>query len=94
MSTVFIRNAAYEYQVIRPVVFDMLASDEAPTIDVGTRVLIKPNFLAPATPEKALTTHPMIVKAAAEFALDKGARVQISDSPAMGNFSRLLKIGG
>jgi uncharacterized protein (DUF362 family) len=50
MSTVIIRKADYDYQVIRPIVFDMLASEEAPAIDAGTRVLIKPNFLAPAAP--------------------------------------------
>jgi uncharacterized protein (DUF362 family)/Pyruvate/2-oxoacid:ferredoxin oxidoreductase delta subunit len=94
MSTVHIRQAVYNDRVIRPLVFDMLASAEAPAIDTGARVLIKPNFLAPATPGRAVTTHPLIVKAAAEFALEKGARVQISDSPAMGNFSSLLKKGG
>lgn len=94
MSTVTIRKAAYDYQVIRPIVFEMLESKEAPGIEPGTRVLIKPNFLAPAEPEKAMTTHPLIVRAAAEFALSKGARVRISDSPAMGSFSRLIKKGG
>ncbi len=94
MSTVIIRKAAYDYQVIRPIVFEMLASGEAPSIDAGARVLIKPNFLAPAVPEKALTTHPLIVKATAEFALEKGARVQISDSPATGSFTKLFKKGG
>jgi uncharacterized protein (DUF362 family)/Pyruvate/2-oxoacid:ferredoxin oxidoreductase delta subunit len=94
MSTVFIRHATYEYQAIRPIVFEMLSAGEAPTIDSGTRVLIKPNFLSPAVPDKAVTTHPLVVRAAAEFALDKGARVQISDSPAMGSFARLMKKGG
>jgi uncharacterized protein (DUF362 family)/Pyruvate/2-oxoacid:ferredoxin oxidoreductase delta subunit len=94
MSVVFIRKADYTDTVIQPIVFEMLASAEAPAIETNARVLIKPNFLAPAAPEKAVTTHPLIVKAAAEFALEKGARVQISDSPAMGNFSRLLKKGG
>ena len=94
MSTVIIRKAAYDYQVIRPIVFEMLESSEAPVIDAGTRVLIKPNFLAPAAPEEAVTTHPLIIKAVAEFALARGARVQISDSPAMGSFSKLLKKGG
>jgi uncharacterized protein (DUF362 family) len=94
MSTVIIRKADYDYQVIRPIVSDMLASEEAPAIDAGTRVLIKPNFLAPAAPDRAVTTHPTIVRAAAEFALAKGARVQISDSPAMGSFTKLLKKGG
>lgn len=94
MSTVHIRQATYNYEVLRPIVFEMLGSAEGPPIDVGTRVLIKPNFLAPARPDKAVTTHPLIVKAAAEFALEKGARVQISDSPAMGSFSKLLRKGG
>lgn len=94
MSTVHIRQATYNYEVLRPIVFEMLGSAEGPPIDVGTRVLIKPNFLAPATPDKAVTTHPLIVKAAAEFALEKEARVQISDSPAMGSFSKLLRKGG
>ncbi len=57
-------------------------------------MLIKPNFLAPAPPDQAVTTHPLLVRAAAEFALEHGARVQISDSPAMGSFARLLKVGG
>jgi uncharacterized protein (DUF362 family)/Pyruvate/2-oxoacid:ferredoxin oxidoreductase delta subunit len=94
MSTVIIRNAAYDERVVRSIVFEMLTSGEAPIIDAGCRVLIKPNFLAPAAPDKAVTTHPLIVKAAAEFALAKGARVQISDSPAMGSFPKLLKKGG
>jgi uncharacterized protein (DUF362 family)/Pyruvate/2-oxoacid:ferredoxin oxidoreductase delta subunit len=94
MSTVFIRQAAYDAQIIRPLIFEMLTSAQAPVIGAGTRVLIKPNFLAPAPPGRAVTTHPLLVRAAAEFALDRGARVQISDSPAMGSFARLLRVGG
>jgi len=94
MSTVFIRKAEYDDAVIRPLVFDMLASAEAPNIDAGTRVLIKPNFLSPAEPEKALTTHPLILRAAAEYCLEKGAEVRISDSPATGSFAKVMKKGG
>lgn len=94
MPAVIVRNAVYEAEVIRSIVFEMLSSAEAPTIEPGARVLIKPNFLAPAAPARALTTHPLIVRAAAEFALAKGARVQISDSPALANFAKLLKKGG
>ena len=94
MSTVFIRQADYTDSTIRSILFEMLSSDEGPVIDAGARVLIKPNFLNPAAPEKAITTHPLIVKAAIEYALEKGARVQVSDSPAIGNFSTLLKKGG
>jgi uncharacterized protein (DUF362 family)/Pyruvate/2-oxoacid:ferredoxin oxidoreductase delta subunit len=93
MSTVLIREATYNDQEIRSIVSEMLTSAEAPDIVTGTRVLIKPNFLAPATPEKAITTHPLIVREVAAFAVEKGARVQISDSPAIGSFSRLLNKG-
>ncbi len=94
MSTVYIRQASYEYQSLRPIVFEMLASEAAPEIRAGTRVLIKPNFLMPAEPDKAITTHPLVVKAAVAFMLDRGAKVQISDSPAMGNFHSLMRKGG
>ena len=94
MSTVFIRKAEYDDAVIRPLVFEMLASEEAPVIDAGSRVLIKPNFLSPAKPEQALTTHPLILRAAAEYCLEKGARVRISDSPASGSFAKVMKKGG
>jgi uncharacterized protein (DUF362 family)/Pyruvate/2-oxoacid:ferredoxin oxidoreductase delta subunit len=94
MSTVFIRQADYTDLTIREIIFEMLSAAEGPVIDTGTRVLIKPNFLSPAAPEKAITTHPLIVKAAAAFALEKGAQVQVSDSPAVGSFSTLLKKGG
>lgn len=94
MARVLIRQAVYNYQVVRPIIFEMLASADGLQIKAGDRVVIKPNWLAPASPEKAVTTHPMVVRAAAEFALEAGARVQISDSPAMGSFSKLLKKGG
>lgn len=94
MSIVRIRKAAYDYQVIQPIVFDMLASAGAPVVDATTRVLLKPNFLSLATPERAMTTHPFVVRAAAEYMLEKGAHVQISDSPAAGSFSKLVKKGG
>ncbi|MDL2268820.1 DUF362 domain-containing protein [Desulfosarcina sp. OttesenSCG-928-G17] len=94
MSSVWVRPATYDISRIRTVVSEMLSTDAAPAITSGTRVLIKPNFLQPAQPEQAITTHPLILRAAAEFALEKGAQVQISDSPAMGSFSRILKKGG
>ena len=37
------------------------------TLGSGMRVLIKPNLLAPAPPEKAILTHPFLIKAAVEY---------------------------
>lgn len=94
MSTVNIRQAEYTEQSIRASVYEMLSSEEGPVIEPGSVVLIKPNFLKPAPPEQAVTTHPLIVKAAVMYALEKGARVQVSDSQASGSFRAILQKGG
>jgi uncharacterized protein (DUF362 family)/Pyruvate/2-oxoacid:ferredoxin oxidoreductase delta subunit len=57
-------------------------------------VLIKPNFLIPATPDMGIITHPMIVRSVAQYVLERGAAVQISDSPALGSLSRVARVGG
>jgi len=41
-----------------------------------------------------MVTHPMVVKAAVEYVLHKGARPQVSDSPAMGSWEKVLKESG
>ncbi len=53
--------------------------------------MIKPNLLSAASPEDAILTHPLVIKAAVEYVLEKGARPQVSDSPAIGSFERILK---
>ena len=44
--------------------------------------------------EKAIVTHPQIVRIVVEYLLDKGAVVQVSDSPAAGNFHKIVRQGG
>ncbi|RJQ50690.1 MAG: DUF362 domain-containing protein [Nitrospiraceae bacterium] len=94
MSTVIIRKASYDYKALRPVVFEILNSTCGDMVREKKRVIIKPNLLAAATPDKAIVTHPMIIKAAAEYVLEKGAVPQISDSPAVGSFHKILKESG
>jgi uncharacterized protein (DUF362 family)/ferredoxin-like protein FixX len=94
MSRVVIRQAEYEYKTLKPLIFEIMDSLEEGRIQRNSRVVIKPNLLAPASPDKAILTHPLIVKAAAEYVLDKGAKVQISDSPAVGSFEKILKESG
>ncbi|MDZ7265513.1 MAG: DUF362 domain-containing protein [candidate division KSB1 bacterium] len=48
----------------------------------GHRVHIKPNLLAAKAPDRAVTTHPSIVKAIVQWVQAIGARVTIGDSPA------------
>jgi len=94
MSTVHIRKAEYNYKTLRPIIFEIMDATVGKTIQKRSRVVIKPNLLAPAPPDRAITTHPMIVRAAAEYVIEKGARPQISDSPAVGSFEKILKESG
>ncbi|HEX8949867.1 MAG TPA: DUF362 domain-containing protein [Dissulfurispiraceae bacterium] len=94
MPKVIVKRASYDYAVLRPAFFSIMDSLGGNAIKRGSRVVIKPNLLAPAPPGKAVVTHPLVVKAAAEYVLGKGAAPQISDSPPMGSFERVLKESG
>ena len=94
MATVFVRKAAYDYATLKPLVTGLLAALDQGLIRHDSKVLIKPNFLAPAAPEKAMITHPLIIRATVEYVLEKGGRPQVSDSPGMGSFDRILREGG
>ena len=92
-SEVIFKKASYDYKILKPALFEMIDSLRKDRIKRQDRVLIKPNFLLPAGPEKAILTHPLIVKAVAEYVLSRGAIPQISDSPAIGSFEKILKEG-
>lgn len=94
MSNVIVRKAAYEKSTIFRQVGEMLDRLPAEKFGTGSHVVLKPNLLLAAGPERGIVTHPMIVRAVAEYFLDKGARVQVSDSPAVANFSKILRVAG
>ena len=50
----------------------------------GQKVLIKPNLLAGKSPEKAVTTHPEIVRQVIQLVQGTGAVVTVGDSPGLG----------
>jgi len=54
-------------------------------IKPGEKVLIKPNLLAGKSPEKAVTTHPEIVRAVIILAQKAGGEVTLGDSPGIGS---------
>lgn len=60
----------------------------------GETVLLKPNMLAPATPEQAVTTHPEVVRAVAQLVIGAGAKPFIADSPAAPGFGLTAKKSG
>lgn len=69
-------------------------SIDGPIVRSGDRVLLKPNLLRSASPERAIVTHPAVVGAAAEILSDCGARLSIGDSPPLGNIQRVLAKSG
>ncbi|MBN2329640.1 MAG: DUF362 domain-containing protein [Candidatus Omnitrophica bacterium] len=66
---------------------DLLGGIES-FIKRGDRVLLKPNLLFGRPPEKAVTTHPAVIEAAARLALDCGAKVFVGDSPPISSAKR------
>ena len=52
----------------------------------GQSVLLKPNLLRAASPERCVTTHPVVLEAVCRVFRDMGVgRIDIGDSPAMGS---------
>jgi uncharacterized protein (DUF362 family)/Pyruvate/2-oxoacid:ferredoxin oxidoreductase delta subunit len=94
MAAVFFKKADYDLALLRPVVSGLLDRIDSLRINTGARVLIKPNFLAPAKPDRAMTTHPLVLRAAVEYVLAKGGRPLVADSPGIGTFERLFRDGG
>jgi uncharacterized protein (DUF362 family)/Pyruvate/2-oxoacid:ferredoxin oxidoreductase delta subunit len=51
----------------------------------GAHAVLKPNFLRPASPDRAVTTHPEIIRAAARLAAEAGAgETVVTDSSGIG----------
>ncbi|MDT8396126.1 MAG: DUF362 domain-containing protein [bacterium] len=63
-------------------------------VSPGDRVLLKPNFLAPRPPEKAVCTHPQVVRAVTQEVMEAGGRVFLGDSPGVGSLTGVLKRSG
>lgn len=58
------------------------------------RVLIKPNLLSARPPAAAVTTHPEVVRALVQLTRSHGGNPEIGDSPALGDFKRVVRITG
>ncbi|MCK4623472.1 MAG: DUF362 domain-containing protein [Desulfuromonadales bacterium] len=54
-------------------------------VKAGQRVLLKPNLLAGKPAEKAVTTHPEIVRSVIKLAQKAGGIVSLGDSPGIGS---------
>lgn len=63
-------------------------------VSPGQKVLIKPNLLAGKAPEKAVTTHPEIVRQTILMAQACGGIVSVGDSPGIGNAETVARKAG
>lgn len=60
----------------------------------GERVLLKPNMLAAKPPEKAVTTHPEVLRAVIELVQEVGGVPLVGDSPGIGGLRRVAEKSG
>jgi uncharacterized protein (DUF362 family)/NAD-dependent dihydropyrimidine dehydrogenase PreA subunit len=60
----------------------------------GDRVLLKPNLLYGKPPEKAVTTHPSIIKGIIQMVKEEGGIPSLGDSPGMGSGLRVAEKSG
>jgi uncharacterized protein (DUF362 family)/NAD-dependent dihydropyrimidine dehydrogenase PreA subunit len=63
-------------------------------VSPGQRVLLKPNMLAGKVPEKAVTTHPEIIRAVAQLVQSVGGIVYLGDSPGIGSPESVARKSG
>ena len=71
----------YNLGEIEAAVSDFLGGLKSSKIGRSKRILIKPNTLGAFSPEKAVTTHPVVLEAIIRYFLDKGKEVWMGDSP-------------
>jgi uncharacterized protein (DUF362 family)/Pyruvate/2-oxoacid:ferredoxin oxidoreductase delta subunit len=60
-------------------------------VSSGERILIKPNMLAARHPDKAITTHPEVVRATIRLVKAAGGSPVVGDSPAGPSTERILR---
>ncbi|MHB1452823.1 MAG: DUF362 domain-containing protein [Saccharofermentanales bacterium] len=60
----------------------------------GEKILLKPNMLSAKTPDKAVTTHPEVTRAAAAALLKYGVSLTYGDSPATDSTEKAARVCG
>ncbi len=70
------------------------SADVIKKFNSGEKVLLKPNILHGAAPERAVTTHPHFLSAVIELFTDMGVKLLLGDSPITGNFRKEVKQSG
>ncbi|MBN2444676.1 MAG: DUF362 domain-containing protein [Spirochaetales bacterium] len=86
-KVVLIRCESYDIDIVRAAVkkgMDLLGGMSA-FVSPDEKILLKPNWIMGAQPEKAATTHPAVLRAVAELLKETGAKMFYGDSPGFGS---------
>lgn len=85
MATVSILECSnYEREKVEAVMKQLLDSVGADRLE-NRKILLKPNILYAEVPEKAVTTHPEVLRAVILYLQKKGNTIFVGDSPAFHN---------
>ena len=85
MNPIVICRSCTEYELDRilPVLEEIYSQAQGPEL-AGKTVLLKPNILSDADPNKAVTTHPVFIEAVIRFLQSrKAGKIFLGDSPAI-----------
>lgn len=89
-QVVLVKEKSYEEARVLESVFravEMLGGMDK-WVTKGEKILVKPNLLSAEPPEKAITTHPSLVKAVIKLVQRAGATAYVGDSPAISSFGK------
>jgi uncharacterized protein (DUF362 family) len=91
-----IKANSYEPQILREQIIEVLAplGGIGAFVKPGDRVLLKPNLLTGARPQKECVTRQELVKCVAELVIEAGGKPFFGDSPAFGSALGVAKANG
>jgi len=95
-SVSIVKCTSYEEQEVERAVrqsIDLLGGIQR-FVKEGDRVLLKPNLLFGKPPERAVTTHPAIVRALIQIVREAGGIPSVGDSPGMESLKRAAERSG
>lgn len=77
-----IKCNTYKYEEVRKALEESLSLVEGLSfVKPGMKVGIKANLVSGINPDKAVTTHPVLIRCLCELLAEKGAEVVVGDSP-------------
>jgi len=88
-----LRINKYEHQQVKKVIGELCTATGL-QVNPGSKVLLKPNLVSGRGKEHLACTHPMFIRAVAEWFVDCGVIVSIGDSPAFGSALQVMQATG